>query len=182
MVFTSIYVIFIKSICITDAVVTILVKLYCQYECTNAVGIGIGDCWVGSWECYENCFSTFDSRNYHIFVEQDKPKKKYIYRAAWRTRHKCNFYSTFLGYVATKARKDAKNCNGIANAVDTCTTQTIARDLRVLSYQNFLCVSHQDDAVIKCQWSFSFFYFFFWGLGWFESFWVWFSLAIFVFT
>lgn len=30
MVFTSIYVIFIKSICITDAVVTILAKLYCQ--------------------------------------------------------------------------------------------------------------------------------------------------------
>jgi len=36
------------------------------------------------------------------------------------------FLLRILGYFAAKARKDAKNCNGIANAVDTCTMQTIA--------------------------------------------------------
>lgn len=68
------------------------------------------------------------------------------------------------GYFASKAREDAKNCNGIANAVDTCTMQTIARDLQTLSatfspLPRFAC--HK----IFLSFSFSF-HFLFFGRWW----------------
>lgn len=42
-----------------------------------------------------------------------------------KTGTEVQFLLRILGYFAAKAREDAKNCNGIANAVDTCTMQTI---------------------------------------------------------
>jgi len=42
-----------------------------------------------------------------------------------QNRDRSAIFTSHFGLLCSQSSKDAKNCNGIANAVDTCTMQTI---------------------------------------------------------